>query len=104
MNYTNRECTTPKVDAKKCDGVESNPSLTEKVKEIREIAIDLHTVACWLYASMFGQQKKADYEEKEGICLDEDIENIGRILLSSVNVLNEAYRKIGCQGDTEYVL
>ena len=97
MNYKNCECTTD-MEPKKCNEAGQNPSMTEKVAEIEEIATDVGALAYRLHVHMFGQPclSKENSNKKEATCLDDDIKNITRLLFEAVDVLNEACRKIGC--------
>ena len=98
MNYKNCECGLPDMEPKKCNEAGKNTSMTEKIKKIRAIATDVGALAYRLNVHMFGQQisPEENSNKKEAICLDDDIENIVRLLLTALDVLNDSCNKIGC--------
>lgn len=98
MNYKNCEGGLPDMEPKKCNKEGKNTSMTEKIKKIRAIATDVGVLAYRLNVHMFGQQisQEENSNKKEAICLDDDIENIVRLLLTALDVLNDSCNKIGC--------
>lgn len=98
MNYKNCECTTDDMTPEMNDEEVRNPSMMEKVAKIGGIATDVGALAYRLYVHMFGQPCLSEEKrnKKEATCLDDDIENIMRLLLEAGDVLNEACNKIGC--------
>lgn len=98
MNYTKCECTTDDMTPEMNNEEGRNPSMTEKVEKIKGIATDVGAIVYRLHVHMFGQPCLSEEKrnKKEQTCLDDDIENIMRLLLEAGDVLNEACRKIGC--------